>query len=304
MPPKKPAFKIKSAVKTEEDVDDDMLLSDFQMQRLKQQQEAAAQATKDQLDEKHKAGAVSRSTDVKEEAPKSKEALEKARTAAINAASRSTGRAAPASIGGGAVSLGGGRGEDLPANTMDAILSGDGAEPQPGVFRPIGVRSAMNGVSAAAQRSEEASQSKTVRDGTAFLREAAMEQAEVNARNKAYFQEAETKYGDELMYVQLPRPTAGNEQQFNLAQMAPGKIGKLLVYKSGKTVLKIGDSACEFNVEGVATPSSGEGEPQQQATTGFSQYVVAIDPKDVTDRSCYQLGWVPRKAVCTPLLDE
>ena len=64
MPPKKPAFKIKSAVKSEEDADDDMLLSDFQMQRLKQQQEAAAQATKDQLEEKHKAGAVSRSTDV------------------------------------------------------------------------------------------------------------------------------------------------------------------------------------------------------------------------------------------------
>ena len=309
MPPKKPAFKIKSAVKTEEDVDDDMLLSDFQMQRIKQQQEAAAQATKDQLDEKHKAGAVSRSTDVKEEAPKSKDALEKARTAAINAASRSTGRAAPASIGGGAgggVSMGGGRGEDLPSNTMDAVLSGEGTEPQPGVFRPIGVRSGMNGVSAEAQRSEEASQAKAVKDGTAFLREAAMEQAEVNARNKAYFQEAETKYGDELMYVQLPRPTAGNEQQFNLAQMAPGKIGKLLVYKSGKTVLKIGDSVCEFNVEGVAAPSASgvaDGEPQQ-ATTGFSQYVVAIDPKDVTDRSCYQLGWVPRKAVCTPLLEE
>jgi hypothetical protein len=305
MPPKKPAFKIKSAVKSEEDADDDMLLSDFQMQRLKQQQEAAAQATKDQLEEKHKAGAVSRSTDVKEEAPKTKEQVDKARTAALNAAGRATTRAAPASIGGGGVSsIGGGRGEDLPANTMDAVLSGYGQEPQPGVFRPIGVRSAMNGV--AAERSEEVKNAKVVKDGTAFLQEAAKEQAEVNARNREYFREAETKYGDEIMYVQLPRPTAGHEQQFNLAQMAPGKIGKLLVYKSGKTVLKIGDSACEFNVEGVPSSSGGGGDggEPEQTTTGFSQYVVAMDSKDVTDRACYQLGWVPRKAVCTPLLEE
>lgn len=284
MPPKKPAFKIKASVKDEEMDDEDVMLSDFQLQRLKQQQEAAAQFTKDQLDEKHKAVAVSRTVDMRAEVPVNKEAERKATLMAA------TGRTTTAAtIGGSGVVTGGGRGEEFPVNTMDSILGGEGMETAPGIFRPIGVRSATGTHATADDNS-----SHGVRDGTAFLREAAKEQAEINALNQEYFKEAETKYEDELMYVQLPRPAPGHEGDFNLAQMAPGKIGKLLVYKSGKTVLKVGDSSCEFNVEGGRGASAG----------GFSQYVVTIDPKEVSDRACYQLGWVPRKVVCTPLLDE
>lgn len=103
---------------------------------------------------------------------------------------------------------------------------------------------------------------------------------------------------DQLFFIQLPtaiplgdlpaRPSVPAEQaeilgfKGNLATLNSGKIGKIIVYKSGKVKMKVGDQLFD-----VAT-----GMP-----CNFLQEVVAID---ANRQKLYQLGELQRRMVCYP----
>lgn len=133
-------------------------------------------------------------------------------------------------------------------------------------------------------------------------------QAEISNPANLMFKTEDGEYAgeDQLFFIQLPsavpignlpaRPSVAVENteilgfKGNLATINSGKIGKIIVYKSGKVKMKIGDRL--FDV------STG-------LPCNFLQEVVAIDP----DRQkLYQLGELQRRMVCYPdvadLLDD
>eukprot|EP00744_Colponema_vietnamica_P026183 GILI01038748.1.p1 GENE.GILI01038748.1~~GILI01038748.1.p1 ORF type:complete len:206 (-),score=45.15 GILI01038748.1:39-590(-) len=144
-----------------------------------------------------------------------------------------------------------------------------------------------------------------IKSGTAFLEEAHRERLGANSANKAFFDQYAQRDTDDantdanheaFMLMQLPKPVRELASSCTLEQMAPGRIGKLTVYKSGRTTMTIGNVTVDVALEPQHTQSAG-GE-------GISQYAVAVDSTDRARRGCYQMCWVPRKVVCTPQLEE
>jgi len=107
---------------------------------------------------------------------------------------------------------------------------------------------------------------------------------------------------DQLFFIQMPsalpfgdvpvRPASSVEQnqvlgfRGNMAALPSGNIGKLLIYKSGKVKLKVGDQLFDVST----------GMP-----CNFLQEVVAIN----TDKKKYfQLGDISRRMVCYPDIDN
>lgn len=103
---------------------------------------------------------------------------------------------------------------------------------------------------------------------------------------------------DQLFFIQMPsalplgeapvRPSSATEQtqvlgfKGNLPSLPAGNIGKLLIYKSGKVKLKVGEVLFDVST----------GMP-----CNFLQEVVAID---MDKQKYYQLGDISRRMVCYP----
>lgn len=79
-------------------------------------------------------------------------------------------------------------------------------------------------------------------------------------------------------------PKSGKDgSPLNMAQMPSGLCGKLIVYKSGKLKLKLGEAMLDVNL-GIQCP--------------FEQEIVAINT-DSEEGHCAFLGTVHKSAVCT-----
>eukprot|EP00758_Cryptobia_borreli_P001652 Tbor_TRINITY_DN2420_c0_g1::TRINITY_DN2420_c0_g1_i1::g.2534::m.2534/K03026/RPC4, POLR3D; DNA-directed RNA polymerase III subunit RPC4 len=289
MPPK--LFKIKKVEKKEGD-SEDLLLSDFHIQRMQQQA-----STRDRDIKKHEEQGSADVPGIK------KEIQEPTNLRRLNIVNR-TGQTSGGSWFGASDSRSSaplGLAEDLPRNTMNALMCG--GETAEGVYPPV----RLGDFSAASEvdRLGSGAQGSTpvTKDGTAFLKEAGEELKRGHAANTRFFNDAGgTDAKGELLFVQLPRGVPEFNQAFSLDQMPPGRIGEMLVYKSGRTELVVGNTVCDMVFEPGPQhgPHSGKGDPEG----AIAQYAVAIDSPLVNDRCCYQLGWVPRKVVCTPTLDE
>lgn len=194
--------------------------------------------------------------------------------------------------------------EPLPQNTMDTYLTlPDGPSSQHGdsLYRPMPLRSSKTDNHAAAEDSTavvprttvDSSEMRSVEPpvssadkGVAFLVEGTKEEAALFRINQEFFASAHPCR--ELLWFQIPRPQPTGRGL--LEGLAPGNVGKLVVYKSGRTVLKFGHSELECAMEPTLRPGEG-----------MAQYATVIDSQPSTEGlQCYQLGSVSRKVVCTP----
>eukprot|EP01012_Entosiphon_sulcatum_P066299 TRINITY_DN95473_c0_g1_i1.p1 TRINITY_DN95473_c0_g1~~TRINITY_DN95473_c0_g1_i1.p1 ORF type:complete len:286 (+),score=31.45 TRINITY_DN95473_c0_g1_i1:40-858(+) len=98
---------------------------------------------------------------------------------------------------------------------------------------------------------------------------------------------------DTLFLIQLPtaiplakKPAAPATPNFQTLPHPPGHAGKLLVYKSGKIKLQLGDA--KFDVAIAKTGTS-------------AQSLIALNTKA---NNCYMLGDVARTMVATPVMDD
>jgi DNA-directed RNA polymerase III subunit RPC4 len=92
-----------------------------------------------------------------------------------------------------------------------------------------------------------------------------------------------------MMFMQLPAalPMIGEDDQaIKVGDLPSGYIGKMLVYRSGKVQMKIGDIL--FDVS-IGTPSS------------CLQQVACISPED---RKAYILGTIKERTIVTPNIEH
>lgn len=147
-------------------------------------------------------------------------------------------------------------------------------------------------------------------DGTAFLREAERELQRAYEFNRRFYEEQlrPTQYpssttpasaaaaSGELLWMQLPR--FHENPPFCLADLPPGKVGELKVLKSGRIVLELAGVYYDVSVEGYDEVGS-DGASAMAVATQPSPY-----PSDPSSKpSCYELGLLQKKLICTPTLE-
>jgi hypothetical protein len=98
---------------------------------------------------------------------------------------------------------------------------------------------------------------------------------------------------EDLYFVQLPTVlpskalgTDNNERSVPLSELPDGYLGKILVYKSGKIKLRIGNFLYDVT---SGTPMS------------FHQEVAVFSPDN---KACYSLGDISGRMLITPDLDQ
>lgn len=153
-------------------------------------------------------------------------------------------------------------------------------EENPTAILPIAVEGAS---SASLEKKQEES-------GTAFLHAAEAERQKGYSANRDYFLNPQLGKEEELIWLQLPLPAGADAQRFSA--LPPGRVGKLRVYKSGRTELILGGVSFDARVQ-----SRGTHEPMAQSA-------VAVVEEATQDQStsCFELGSVHNKVVCTPQL--
>lgn len=324
MAPKIPNLKFKpktdTRVKEEENDDDPELMSLVQRERLKQlqQQQQLAQQhekkanTQIRPEMQSSLAQAPATSSTQQQAAKSTSASAKA-TAESNARSAAMLRNSSAKIramGDAMASLpsyGDGQAvTTLPRNSMEAILTSRAGAPgtdneeaegmmATSFIRPVGL--AVLGPDEVRQQSSLAASlaSATIDSGTAFLEEWKRERARSNAGGREFFRLDDNSFGaspsNELVWMQLPRPAEGQCPAISIHSLPPGKIGQMKVYKSGR---------CELEINGVVFDVSCD----TSAATwgGISQVAAAVLPPSAggENPSCYELGEVTKKFVCTP----
>lgn len=297
MPPK--MFKIKKAEKGQNDDNDnadDLLISDYQQQRLINQAQQAevkqAEETRRQAEAEASNTAVGKPIDNNN----SSAGHAKSGVGARGLARAPAGAAPPRPTSSFTSTASYGIAEALPVDTMDSVL-GAPAQPSSNYYPPMALKA--NGVSTTLVAAPP------LKSGTAFLEEAHRERLAAYHANKSFFDnygqkgndDVNTEANEAFMLMQLPKPVKELATSCTLEHMAPGKIGKLTVYKSGRTTMTIGNVTVDVAMEPQQSQAGGGGE-------GISQYAVAVDNNDRARRGCYQMCWVPRKVVCTPQLDD
>jgi hypothetical protein len=124
-------------------------------------------------------------------------------------------------------------------------------------------------------------------DGVAFLEQSRFEQDSIWALNSSLLLDGSSPFRNpdgSLVWFQLPKPAAAAVSEHSLQSLGTGKVGKMVVYKSGRTVLVI--NGTEFEVA-MSRESS-------------AQFATTILSNQAEGAVCYELGQVLGKAVCTP----
>ncbi|CCW61387.1 unnamed protein product [Phytomonas sp. EM1] len=227
------------------------------------------------------------------------------------------------------------RAEMLPVDTVNAILTPDGdgldrvicpipLQPPETVSSSSFSGKASGPSSTVKQEDEEETErggprptEPTLLDGTAFLREGAEELARAHRANWRFYQESlspkasldvkleeEEEYGvgggdaagkgeGPLVYLQLPR--FFENPPFVFANLPPGRVGELKVFKSGRMVMDIAGVHYDVWAEG--------GEEGAYATVAVTQ--PPSDPMDPNAKpSCFEVGTLKMKMICTPAVEE
>ena len=123
-------------------------------------------------------------------------------------------------------------------------------------------------------------------DGVAFLEQNRVEEEAACALNRSLLLDergALSQPEGSLLWFQFPKPAAA-AAQYSLPAMGSGRVGKMVVYKSGRTVLNI--NGVEFDVS-MSKDSS-------------AQFVSTVLSNPSEGAVCYELGRVAAKVVCTP----
>ncbi|KAG5492303.1 hypothetical protein GH5_01220 [Leishmania sp. Ghana 2012 LV757] len=140
-------------------------------------------------------------------------------------------------------------------------------------------------------------------DGTAFLREAESEQQRAYAANTRFYEDslrpmqasalsAAAAPGG-LVWMQLPR--FHENAPFSFFDLPPGKVGELKVLRSGRMLLEIAGVYYDVAVEGYED-AGNDGACAMAVATQPSAYPWNPSSK----ASCYELGLLQKKLVCTP----
>ncbi|GET92938.1 hypothetical protein, conserved [Leishmania tarentolae] len=142
-------------------------------------------------------------------------------------------------------------------------------------------------------------------DGTAFLREAELEQQRAYAANMRFYEDSlrpmqasdpsVTAAHGGLVWMQLPR--FHENAPFSFCDLPPGKVGALKVLRSGRMVLDIAGVYYDVAVEGYED-AGNDGACSMAVATQPSAY-----PSNPSSKaSCYELGLLQKKLICTPTL--
>ncbi|AYU83224.1 hypothetical protein, conserved [Leishmania donovani] len=142
-------------------------------------------------------------------------------------------------------------------------------------------------------------------DGTAFLREAELEQQRAYAANMRFYEDSlrpmqasvpsATAAPGGLVWMQLPR--FHENAPFSFFDLPPGKVGVLKVLRSGRMVLEVAGVHYDVAVEGYED-AGNDGACAMAVATQPSAY-----PSNPSSKaSCYELGLLQRKLICTPTL--
>ncbi|CAJ1012350.1 putative RNA polymerase III RPC4 [Leishmania naiffi] len=210
----------------------------------------------------------------------------------------------------------------LPQNSMNAIVSSSVSQwsgsTHSGLYVPLpldatlptrfaaeerGDLSSAQGAVGGAPRSPSAAPMDV--DGTAFLREAELEQERTFAANMRFYEEilrpmqtvvpsAAVAPGG-LVWMQLPR--FHENAPFSFFNLPPGKVGEMKVLRSGRMVLEIAGVYYDVAVEGYED-AGNDGACATAVATQSSAY-----PSNPSSKpSCYELGLLQKKLICTPTL--
>jgi hypothetical protein len=161
----------------------------------------------------------------------------------------------------------------------------------------------VDGISSRLHRSSHDLRASSTAIDPTSIRSMGTEAEKINPANMMFRNEDGRYEGeDQLFFIQMPtalplgdipsRPSSAAEQsqvlgfKSNLSSLPSGHIGKLVIYKSGKVKLRIGD--LYFDV------STG-------MPCNFLQEVVAINPEK---KKCFQLGDISRRMVCYPDIEH
>ncbi|KAG5467004.1 hypothetical protein LSCM1_01182 [Leishmania martiniquensis] len=142
-------------------------------------------------------------------------------------------------------------------------------------------------------------------DGTAFLREVELERQRAYAANRRFYEESlhpvqasspsATAAPGGLVWMQLPR--FHENAPFSFFDLPPGKVGELKVLRSGRMLLEIAGVYYDVAVEGYED-AGNDGACAMAVATQPSAY-----PSNPSSKaSCYELGLLQKKLICTPTL--
>ncbi|ORC92043.1 uncharacterized protein TM35_000042570 [Trypanosoma theileri] len=305
MPPKLPNLKYKPRrvvrAKDDDAAAHDADLSLVQLERLRLQQEHAAEAANNVRDD-HRSAPTATTT-----------------ATATTAGTTGTGEGAPirrparpqpgALAASRAAAFLPVEAERFPANTMSKILEAEADNPNMTVYHPTPLDSTLPArlkVSAGEEhvRGDDRRVETTAQDdGIMFLKEYEEELRRSREANMRFENEVlrpsanrisvETDVGrhdeGELVWFQLPRFQA--DAPFLMTQLPSGKVGEVKVYRSGRMVMEICGVHYDVAVEGYNVGDDGA-----------CNVVSAVAPPQQPDErsSCYQLGLLSKKMVCTP----
>ncbi|KEG11371.1 hypothetical protein DQ04_02691040 [Trypanosoma grayi] len=199
--------------------------------------------------------------------------------------------------------------ERFPANTMWKILEMVEENPNMTVYHPTPLDSALPARLRASdgegpvEGDDQRPETTGEEEGIMFLKEYDEElrrSRQANLRfereilhasaNKIDVETVVGRHGEgELVWLQLPRFHA--DPPFALAQLPAGKVGEVKVYRSGRMVMEICGVHYDVAVEGY---TAGDDDA--------CNIVTAVAPSQQPDEkaSCYQLGLLAKKMVCTP----
>lgn len=203
----------------------------------------------------------------------------------------------------------------LPVNTINTIvspaMSRHGALLQTALYAPLPLDASLPSrlaetedasATASAVVAATGSGAPLDVDGTAFLREAEREQQHAYEANMRFYEEhlrptqQASAAAGELIWMQLPR--FHENPPFFFADLPPGKVGELKVLRSGRMVMEIAGVYYDVAVEGYDEVGS-DGACAMAVATQPSTY-----PSDPTSKaSCYELGLLQKKLICTPTLE-
>ncbi|KAF8298518.1 putative RNA polymerase III RPC4 [Trypanosoma cruzi] len=197
----------------------------------------------------------------------------------------------------------------FPVNTMSKILEVRADTPGMTVYHPtpldctLPARLKSSDEDCFVEGDDQRVDATTQDDGVAFLKEYEEELRRSRLANMRFEREvlrasadkidAEISMGcsdkGEFVWFQLPRFQA--DPPFLLTQLPSGKIGEVKVYKSGRMLMEICGVYYELAVEGYTAGGDVA-----------CNVVAAVTPSQQPDEktSCYQLGLLEKKIVCTP----
>ncbi|EPY34365.1 hypothetical protein STCU_01621 [Strigomonas culicis] len=167
--------------------------------------------------------------------------------------------------------------------------------------------------------------------GVAFLKEGVREEARAWEANRRFHEQilrpctltasplgdprADASGGGDLVWLQMPR--FYENAPFDLATMDPGKVGELVVLKSGRMLLRIHNvyydvaASCEAEptAEGdTPTPAPSGSEalegPCSMAVISNSTASTHVLSGERPTVSCCEVGLLTKKLICTPTIVE